>query len=212
MEFDFKLAYDYACNASIDELFQRSIIYNAFISQLYYYDSRGTVGHDVILTLISSIFGPFETLSDEKIVVIKEYLEYIDRGFENWGSKTDEWFSYKIKDREDMIYFSKLSKVLMEKSDSIYRLLCLNKDISVYELMKDSFNYLKDHVKEESNQIDYDEIKEEDQVEYDEMEEEAQAMKDEFAYGEGYNSYAEYEEAEVERMREESYINYGIYQ
>lgn len=198
MEFDFKSAYDYAFNASIDELFQRSITYNAFISQLYCYDSRGTVGHDVILTLISAIFGPFEALNDEKIEAIKEYLEYIDRGFENWGSKTDEWFSYKIKDREDLIYFSKLSKVLMEKSDSIYRLLCLNKDISVDEIMKGSFNYLKNNVKEE------------DQVEYDEMEDEARAMKEEFACGEGYNSYREYEDSEAERIKEENYINYGI--
>ncbi|MBS6006900.1 MAG: hypothetical protein KIB43_08045 [Clostridium baratii] len=146
MKYDFKAAYDYALNTNVEDLAKRCTVYNAYIGQVYDNDGRGPVGHDVVLSMIGSIYGPFGNLDEEAISEIGNYLKYIDRGFDNhWGTKTYEWFSNKLRTREDNVYLSNLANVLMSKSDSVYNLLCENSYIPTVKLIGYAFEQFDDN-------------------------------------------------------------------
>lgn len=136
MNYEFKKAYDYAKDASIEDLFKRSVVYNSYITFMNR-DGRAPVAHDIMLTIIGSIFGPYGNLKEEAKCEINKYLEFTDRGFVNcgWWNKTLEWFDSKTKTQEDVYYFIEMGNILNRKSDDVYRLLCENSNISSEELL-----------------------------------------------------------------------------
>lgn len=146
MNYDFKSAYNYASNINVEDLAKRCTVYNAYIGQFYDNDGRGPVGHDVVLSLIGSIYGPLGNLDEEDMREIDNYLKYIDRGFDkHWGTKTSEWFSNKLMKREDAVYLANLANILMGKSDSVYNLLCKNSYIPSFKLIGSDFEQFSDN-------------------------------------------------------------------
>ena len=140
MKYDLKAAYEYALNTNVENLAKRCTVYNAYIGEVYNYDGRGPVGHDIVLSMIGSIYGPFGNLDEEARSEIADYLKYIDRGFDNkWGTKTYEWFSNKLRTREDIANLENLANVLASKSDSVYDLLCENSYIPALKLIGNEY-------------------------------------------------------------------------
>lgn len=136
MNYDFKEAYSYAENVSIDNLFKRSLSYNAYVG-LSLPNNAQTVGHDVVLSIVGSIYGPLGNLNSEQKLEMEKFLEFIDKGFGNWGVKLEKWIYSKAKTQQDMIYFEKMYDVLMKKSDDVYYLLSNNTNIPRDEILYD---------------------------------------------------------------------------
>ncbi|MGL5652473.1 MAG: hypothetical protein ACRDDE_12030 [Paraclostridium sp.] len=135
MNYDFKKAYEYAHSVDIEDLAKRATVYNAYITQ-YYYDQRGAVAHDVMLTIIGSIYGPYGDIDQDGIDEIDKYLKFTNQGFTGgWGTMTFEWFSKKFKTQQDADYFNNMAQVLMDKSNSVYELLCSTSSINIDKLI-----------------------------------------------------------------------------
>lgn len=131
MRYDFKKAYEYACKINIEDLTKRATVYNAYAS-LHCADSRGAVAHDMMLTIIGSIYGPYGYLTQDALSEINDYLKSTDRGFAgNWGRLTYIWFSKKFETQEDDFYFREMFDVLKYKSDDVYNQLTYNSSIDL---------------------------------------------------------------------------------
>lgn len=135
MEFNFRESFYYAKNATSDQLARRALVYNAYIP-LVYADGRPSVGHDIILTIIGSIFGPLISLNDTKKEQLHDYLESIERGINTpWYTLTLQWFHDKVKTQENANYFTEMINILHSKSDEVYSFLCENSNIPVNKLV-----------------------------------------------------------------------------
>lgn len=138
MSYFFKKAYEYALYTNVADLSKRATVYNAYITQ-HYCDGRPPVNHDIILTVIGAIYGPYGNLNEQKEQNIKDLLKYIDRGFyPKWGSRLEEWFSNEFKSNSDAIHFNNMLNELKYKSDEVYNLLCQNSSIPIYKLIDSS--------------------------------------------------------------------------
>lgn len=138
MKYNFKQAYEYAKNASIQELFKRSIVYNAYVGLIKGYTGQ-TVGHDVVLSIAGSIFGPLGKLDEDGMNKLDEFLKFIDMGFGDWGIKLDIWLKKNATNVNDLLYFEEMYKILMEKSDDVYYLLSNNTNIPGDQLLYDIY-------------------------------------------------------------------------
>lgn len=138
MKYNFKKAYEYAKNASIQELFKRSIVYNAYVG-LGMRCTEQTVGHDVVLSIAGSIFGPLGKLDEDGRDKLDEFFKFIDRGFGDWGIKLDIWLKKNATNVNDLLYFEEMYKILMEKSDDVYYLLSNNTNIPADQLLYDIY-------------------------------------------------------------------------
>lgn len=75
--------------------------------------------------------------TDQERLEMEEFLEFIDKGFGDWGIKLEKWLYSKAKTQQDIIYFNNMYDVLMNKSDAVYNLLCQNTNIPRDELLYD---------------------------------------------------------------------------
>lgn len=135
---DFKKAYEYAENVSIDDLFKRSIVYNAYVG-IKSYGKKETVGHDVVLLIIGALYGPIGKMDSEKRKEVDKFLEAIDNGFGDWGVKLGAWVNENTKNAEEEMYFKKMYDVLFSKSDDVYLLLSKNTNIPLEDLLYDIY-------------------------------------------------------------------------
>ena len=136
MKYDFKNACMYAKSATTDELFKRSIVYNAYAG-FNKAEGAATVGHDVMLSMMGAIYGPLGKTDEQTKKEIMIYLERINYGFNNWATDSARYFSINFKSKEDAYYFNEMITILMKKSDDVYYLLSRNTHIERNELLRD---------------------------------------------------------------------------
>lgn len=145
MNYDFEKAYNYAVHVSVDDLFKRCISYNAYIGNYYQCNSE-TVGDDIVLSILGSLYGPVGNLTEEEISEMDKFLSFINRGYntynEKWGGKLEVWLNHNAKTQRDVMYFEKMWDALLAKCDGVYDLLCSHYHISSMEILKELLNPL----------------------------------------------------------------------
>lgn len=136
MEYNFEKAYQYALNVTIEDLFKRSICYNAYIGEVFP-RREGPVGHDVVLSIVGALFGPIGNLTEQEFAELENFLTFIDRGFSDTGRRLEKWLNLHTKTQKQADYFINMYNELMRKSDNVYSLLQQHQYVLVSELLRD---------------------------------------------------------------------------